>query len=154
MACGDVCVVHALVYWGRDRRESVAFVSNSTIPPWTIVPLQRGLVELLAGRPAPAPSPPEPALAQTPRQERSKLAGRFHAPGLGTLRLHWDGRSLVLEREGAVPLRAFAVSRSVFYVPGNDWWFAFSHRADGQSPPSRLHVRSMYLQTDATRLPD
>lgn len=151
---GSLNGFHALVYWNRDRRESVAFVSNSSIPPWTIVPLQRGLVDLLAGRPVTPPSPVNTALAQIPPADRAALAGRYHAAGLGVVRLSWNGKGLQLQPEDGLRLDAYPVSRSVFYVPGNDWFIAFSRGAGDDPRPSRLHVRSMYLQADATRLPD
>lgn len=145
---------HALVYWDRQRRESVAFVSNSTIPPWTIITLQRGLVDLLAGRPPGPQSPATAALAQIPRADRGTLAGRYHARGLGVLHLTWNGQRLQVQPDGGLQLNAYAVSRSVFYVPGNDWWIAFSRGAGDTPQPLRLHVRGMYVQADATRLPD
>lgn len=150
---GSLNGFHALVYWDRDRRESVAFVSNSAIPPWTIIPLQRGLVDLLAGRPPAPQSPATTALAQTPPADRSMLAGRYHAPGLGLVHLSWNGQGLQLQTEGGLQFDAYPVSRSVFYVPGNDWWIAFSRGAGDAPRPSRLHVRSMYIEADATRLP-
>jgi CubicO group peptidase (beta-lactamase class C family) len=151
---GSLNGFHALVYWDRDRRESVAFVSNSAIPPWTIIPLQRGLVDLLAGRP-PAPQSPETAsLAQTPPADRSTLTGRYHAPGLGLLQLSLNGQQLRVQLDDGLQLDAHPVSRSVFYVPGNDWWIAFSRGAGTDPQPLRLHVRSMYVEADATRLPD
>lgn len=145
---------HSLVYWDRDRRESVAFVSNSTIPPWIIVPLQRGLVDLLAGRPAAPPSPAASELALIPPADRGKLAGRYQAPGLGTLRLSWDGKTLQIQPDGGLQLNAYPVSRSVFYVPGADWWIAFGRGAGDTPQPMRLYVQGMYVQTDATRLAD
>jgi CubicO group peptidase (beta-lactamase class C family) len=151
---GSLNGFHALVYWDRERRESVAFVSNSTVPPWTVIPLQLGLVELLAGRSAPAQSPATTALATIAPEDRRGLAGHYHAPGLGGVELRWNGERLQLQAEGGLLLDAYAVSRSVFYVPGNDWWIALSRGAGDEPRPTRLHVRSMYLQADARRLPD
>ena len=145
---------HALVYWDRDRQESVAFVSNSTIPAWTIIPLQRGLVDALAGRAVKPQSPVAAALAQLPRSAHATVAGRYHAPGLGLVQLRWTGQELQLQPEGGLQLDAYPVSRSVFYIPGLDWFIGFSRGAGDDGRPAYLHVRSMYLQADATRLPD
>ncbi|MCE2914695.1 MAG: beta-lactamase family protein [Rubrivivax sp.] len=153
---GSLNGFHAWVYWDRDRQESLALVSNSTLPAWTITPLQRGLVDVLAGRPVAPQSPAATALAQRPSATQDTVVGRYHAPDLGLVHLRWTGQQLQLQPEGGLLQDAHPVSRSVFYLPGLDWFIAFSRDAVGgdDSRPSRLHVRSMYLQADATRLPD
>jgi CubicO group peptidase (beta-lactamase class C family) len=151
---GSLNGFHAFVHWDRDRLESVALVSNSTIPPWTLVPLQRGLVDALAGRPAAPPSPTAASLARLAKADRGKVAGRYRAPDLGLVQLHWNGQQLMLQHEGGLVLEAHPVSRSVFYVPGTDWFIGFSASARDDPRPARLHVRSMYLQADAQRLAD
>ena len=46
------------VVWDRARRETVAYVSNSTLQPWRTARLTRDLVDVLAGRrAAPEPAP-------------------------------------------------------------------------------------------------
>ncbi|MFN0184081.1 MAG: serine hydrolase domain-containing protein [Aquabacterium sp.] len=151
---GSLNGFHALVYWDRDRQESVALVSNSAIPAWTLIPLQRGLVDALAGRPATPPSPAASALVPLPRAARGSVAGRYRAPGLGPVHLRWTGQQLLIQPDGGLPLDAHPVSRSVFYVPGLDWFIGFSAGTGGDPRPALLHVRSMYLEADATRLPD
>jgi hypothetical protein len=82
------------------------------------------------------------------------LAGRYHAPGLGSLHLSWNGQRLRVQPEGGLLLDAYPVSRSVLYVPGFDWFIGFSPGAGGDPQPAQLHVRSMYVHADATRVPD
>ncbi len=153
---GSLNGFHAWVYWDRDRHESAALVSNSAIPAWALIPLQRGLVDLLAGRPATPQSPVVEALTQLPKAARSTVAGRYFAQGLGRVDLRWTGQQLQVQPEGGLQLDAYPVSGSVFYVPGLDWFIGFSRGADaGDDPrPAQLHVRSMYLQADATRVAD
>lgn len=150
---GSLNGFHALVHWDRDRRESVAFVSNSTIPPWTIIPLQRGLVDLLAGRTAAGPRPPAAELARIEPAARAELAGHYLMPGLGRMVLRAGGPGLKVQLEGGLEYDAFPVSRSVFYVPGTDWWLAFSRDAGTGPRPWRLHLRSMAADADAPREP-
>jgi hypothetical protein len=40
----------------------------------------------------------------------------------------------------------FQVSREVFYVPGPDYWLAFSG-----GEPAAMHIRSMFVDTVARR---
>ena len=142
------------MYWDRDRRESVALVSNGSLPAWATVPLQRGLVDLLAGRPAAPPSPSTAALARIEPAARATLAGRYRVPGLGIVTLRAGGPGLRVQVDGGLEYDAFPVSRSVFYVPGADWWLAFSRDAPADAAGWRLHLRGMYHQTDAARVPE
>lgn len=146
---GSLNGFHALVHWDRGRRESVAFVSNGSLPAWSTIPLQRGLVELLAGRTAEAPPVPATALAAIAPAARQALAGRYRVPGAGTLVLAAGEQGLQLQIDGGLVYAAHPVSRSVFYVPGTDWWLAFSR--DTASAPARwqLHLRGMYHQASA-----
>ncbi len=151
---GSLNGFHALVHWDRERRESVAFVSNSAIPPWSIIPLQRGLVDLLAGRPAAAAAPAADALARLEPAARGEPAGRYRAPGVGTLVLRAGGPGLRVQVDGGLEYDAYPVSRSVYYVPGTDWWLAFSRGAAAGPAGWRLHLRGMYHAADAMREPD
>lgn len=132
---------HALVYWDRERRETVAMVSNSALPPLQTITLQRALVDLLAGRAAPAPDPHGAGFMTVEPAQRAALAGRYAVDGLGTVALHAGGPALRMQRADGLVYDAFAVSRQVFFVPGTDWWLAFS-QAPGQPP--RLHVLGLY----------
>ena len=96
---GSLNAFHALVHWDRDRRESVAFVSNSALPPWQTISLQRDLVAALAGRPAAAVDTGVQGLKRIERAARPSLAGRFEVGALGTLKLSVGGPALQLQLE-------------------------------------------------------
>ncbi len=148
---GSLNGFHALVHWDRARRESAAFVSNSAIPPWATIPLQRGLVDLLAGR-RPAPEPvPAAALASFEPGARAALAGSYALPGLGRLTLRAHEQRLRVQLDDGVELDAHPVSRSVFYVPGADWWLGFSRDAAGGDERWRVHLRGMHHGADGAR---
>lgn len=151
---GSLNGFHALVYWDRDRRESVAFVSNSAVPPWQLIALQRGLVDLLAGGPAAAAMPPVDALMRVDAAARAALGGHYAVAGLGRLSLRAAGPGLQLQVGDGLVYDTFQVSREVFYVPGTDWWLAFSDCGPDGPPGPRLHVRGMYLHANAVRLPE
>ena len=153
---GSLNAFHALVHWDRDRRESVAFVSNSALPPWQTISLQRDLVAALAGRPAAAVDTGVQGLKRIERAARPSLAGRFEVGALGTLKLSVGGPALQLQLDDGLVYDAYAVSPEVFYVPGTDWWLAFSERepghATGRPAGLRLHLRGMYHDVQAWRL--
>ena len=67
-----------------------------------------------------------------------------------------EGEALRLQAAGGLAFEVFQVSREVFYVPGPDWWLAFSERepghATGRPAGLRLHLRGMYHDVQAWRL--
>lgn len=148
---GSLNGFHALVYWDRDRRESVAFVSNSAIPAWSIIPLQRGLVDVLAGREAAPARPPAEGLVPIEPAARGELAGRYRLPGLGVLTLREGGPGLRLQLDDGLEYAVYPVSPAEFYVPGTDWWLAFSRDVSRGAAGWRLHLRGMYHDVDAWR---
>lgn len=146
---GSLNGFHALVHWDRARREIVAFVSNGSLPPWTTIPLQRGLVELLAGRPRAPEAVPVSALATIEPTARATLAGSYALPGLGRLVVRAAEQRLRVQLDDGIEYDAHPVSRSVFYVPGTDWWLGFSRDATGGEGRWRLHLRGMHHGADA-----
>jgi CubicO group peptidase (beta-lactamase class C family) len=136
------------VYWDRARREVVAYVSNSTLPPWTTAGLTRDLVDALAGRAATPESVPEPVRIAS--ADLSRWAGRYQPGTLDTVRLDvQQGRFFVQVGQGQ-RVSVFQVTRQVFYAPMLDLWLAFSGTADAPT----LHIRSVFHVDDARRLPD
>jgi CubicO group peptidase (beta-lactamase class C family) len=138
---------YAQLYWDRDRREVVAYVSNSTLPPWRCATLTRALVAALAGRDPEAETAPEPVRVE--QAELPRRAGRYAHPALGPIVLDVvDERAFV--RVGAGErVSVFQVTRQVFYVPMLDLWLAFS----GPPEAGTLHVRSVFHIADARRQP-
>lgn len=142
---GSVNAFHAFVHWDRARAETIAFVSNSTLPPWQTIALQHGLVDALAGR-APKSAAP-PAFDRFDRRSRASISGRYVAEGVGSVRVSTDGDTLRLRVDAGLEFELFQVSRDAFYVPGRDWWLAFS----GGQAARRMHLRSMYVDAVAQR---
>lgn len=138
---------HALVAFDRARDESVAFVSNSSMPPWATITLQRDLVDALAGRPVRAE--PAPTFLRVPRAERARLAGRYAVDGVGTVEVTASGGRLRMRIDDGLTFDAFGVGDGVYYVPGTDAWIGFLPG----DPPSGMHYRTMVVDGRGRRLP-
>ena len=59
------------------------------------------------------------------------------------------GDRLRLQVGAGLAFDMFQVSPEVFYVPGPDWWVAFA----GGERPAAMHVRGMFVDAIARRLP-
>lgn len=145
---GSLNAFHALVHWDRARRETVAFVSNSSIPPLQTIALQRALVDVLAGRTPPATDPAPAGFRRMQAEARGALGGAYAVDGVGRVVLRHGGPGLQMQVDGGLVYDLFPVSPEVFYVPGTDWWLAFSDAPQGL----RLHVHGMYHQASGPRL--
>ena len=136
------------VYWDRSRREVVAFVSNSTLPPWRCSRLTRDLVAALAGR-TPAPEP-APVLNPVSKADRSRIAGTYESAALGRLLIDVaaDGSSFLRVNNGE-RVSLFALPEGVFYAPMLDLWLGFT----GTAAAPTLHLRSVFHMAEARRVP-
>lgn len=133
------------VHWDRGRREVVAYVSNSTLPPWRCAALTRDLIDALAGR-VPAA---ETATARVPiaASDLARWAGRFEAAELAPLVITVQGGRAFVRVGAGERSSLFQVARDVFYAPTLDLWLAFS----GTPEAATLHIRSVFIVADARR---
>ncbi len=134
------------VYWDRARREVVAYVSNSTLPPWRCANLTRDFIDALAGR-TPTPEPvSSPARINT--KDLPGWAGTYQAPGLGPVVISANaGRLFVRVGRGELA-SMYPATKAVFYAPTLDLWLAFS----GSPRSPTLHLRSVFDRADAKRV--
>lgn len=142
---GSINAFHGLAYWDRDRIESVAFISNSAMSPWATITLQRDLVTALAGLPAEASMQPD--FMEFNAASTASLAGTWIAQELGEMTISAAESGLRLRVGSGLEFDVFQVSPDVFYVPGLDYWIAFS----GEDVLSAMHVRSMFVDVIARR---
>jgi CubicO group peptidase (beta-lactamase class C family) len=163
---GNLNAFHSLVYWDRERREVVAFVSNSTLHPWQAAVISRDFVATLAGRPldadlaptatspaaaAPAAGPGRPGT--TPQFERlaeadlPAVAGSYLAPGLGRVTLSLRDKQLHIRVGQGEETQVFRVTRQQHYSPALDLTLGFT----GPPQARRLHLLSVFHHASAAR---
>ena len=131
---------HVFVYWDRELDGSVAFVSNSTLPAWKIVGLQRDLVHAWEGRPAVADT--GAAFLDVLDVDPSEIAGRYVATGAPVLTVTAvQGRGIMMRLDSGVEYDAYPAARDVLYVPGLDLYLAFS----GDTADRALYAKSLEL---------
>lgn len=138
---------YAQVMFDRSRREVVAYVSNSTLPPWRCARFTRDLADALAGRGA-APET-APTLLRWSKQQRSSLAGSYRSPNLGTFTLDVQEGRPFLRVNGGDRVSVFPLPEGVFYAPMLDLWLGFT----GTHEAPMLQIRSVFHVAQAVRLP-
>lgn len=103
---------HGFVYWDLERGESVALVTNSTMPPWQTVTLQRNLVDALTARPVRADV--QQAFTVFNRDIESLVTGTCVGDGIGIITVSARDALLTLRVDRGLELDMFRVSREVF----------------------------------------
>ena len=127
---------HHMLYWDRDRRLSIAMVSNNSLAPELQQRLQRAIVAFAEGRPADAERELEQPLADLPI-----------APGnyrLGADEVSVVAGSLPVVRRRGLTYSAFPIGSGIHYVPGLDIYLAGT--SDG-----RARLLGLYEDQFATR---
>ena len=125
----------------------VAYVSNSTLPPWRCARLTRDLADALAGRDA-APEA-APTLIRWPQDERARIAGSYRSPSLGTFTIDVNEGRPFLRANGGDRVSMFPLPDGVFYAPMLDLWLGFT----GTREAPVLQIRSVFHAAQAVRLP-
>jgi CubicO group peptidase (beta-lactamase class C family) len=144
---GDLNAFFSLVFWDRERDETVVYVSNSSLPPWRQASLGRDLVDALAGSPMRAGN--AGSFERFNEQTRSAVAGAYAARGIGAIVITaGTGPSgLRLRIDDGLEYDVFQVSADVFYCPAVDLWLGFK----GGPQPTTLHLRSIFVDAIANR---
>jgi CubicO group peptidase (beta-lactamase class C family) len=136
---------YAQVLWDRARQEVVAYVNNSSLPPWRCARFTRELADALAGRAPVAESSQE--LLRWRKAERERFAGIYRSPSLGLFAIDVrDGRAFVRANDGD-RVSIFALPDGVFYVPMLDLWLGFTGTPDAPT----LQIRSVFHVAEAVR---
>lgn len=134
------------VVWDRARRETVAYVSNSTLQPWRTARLTRDLVDVLAGRRA-APET-APVLTLFKKEGWAGIAGTWRSAVLGQVLIDMQGSRPFVRVNGGERVSLFPLPDGEFYAPMLDLWLGFT----GPMEAPTLHLRSVFDAADATRI--
>jgi CubicO group peptidase (beta-lactamase class C family) len=135
-------------YRDEERKYSVVFVSNNSMPQWLRPMLSRWLIDIMDGRSAPAIID-EPAYLPLDEQDHSRIVGMYAVAGVGPVRIERDGNRIILSVGGGLVYRAFPVADRQLYVPGLDVWIGFP---DGSLPAySRLRWLSIFHVAEGSR---
>ena len=138
---------HDFVFWDRERNESVAFVTNSSLPAWQIASLQRDLVNALAGRAFDSDS--AAVFLDIVDIDPTEIAGRYTAADLPDLTLTiTPGGGIKIRMSNGLEYDAFPAARQVLYVPGSDFYLAFS----SDTTTRTMHVKAQELNVVMRRL--
>lgn len=109
---------HHMLFWDRERKLSIAMVSNNSVAPALQQRLQRALVSFAAGRPR-----------DGERELQAELADTDVAPGAYALTsgdrvfVNRQGSGTWVER-GGIRYRAYRIGKGIRYVPGLDAYVA------------------------------
>lgn len=143
---GAVSAFLSFVYWDRSSGDAIAMMTNSSVPPWKWITVQRALVDLLAGRVV--EEDPLFVPATFTRATRAAITGTYLVDGIGMVDVLADAERFVIKVDGGLAFDAFGVSEDVFYVPGPDFYMRFG---PGERAVS-MQVRSLFVEGIGARV--
>lgn len=135
------------VYRDEDRRYSVIYASNNSIPQWLRPLLTRALIDIMEGRPPAALDPP--AYAEVGPDDLGAIAGRWTVDGLGAVTIAQRERRPYVRTGAGIEYPAFFVGDGQLYVPGRDVWIGFP--ASSARPFQRLRWLSIFHVAEGRR---
>lgn len=144
---GAINAFHSLAYWDRARGVAVGMVSTSHVAPWALITLQRDLVTAVEGRET--ERAPRPAFVTVDARRPDAIAGRYATASGDTIAVTGAPNGSRIRVGDGLAFDLFQVAPDAFYVPGLDYFVGFSGSADGR----RMHVRSMFTDFAASRIP-
>lgn len=129
---------YSVLYWNSERRITVAWVCNSTLPLSLRSTLERALVAVAEGRPLP---PPPLARAALDDATLASLAGDHDIDGVGRVRVSVDGARATLRSPAGIDYALVRVTPQSLYAPGVDAMIGTT--ADGRLIWSSVFVEAV-----------
>jgi CubicO group peptidase (beta-lactamase class C family) len=137
------------VYRDEDRRSSVVYVSNNSMPQWLRPLLTRALIDIMEGRQAESTEPR--TFAELTASSLDTLAGSYDVEGVGTVVIHArDGRGYIALEKG-LEYQTIPVADGQLYVPGLDVWIGFP--AGSAAPFQQMTWLSVFHVETGRRIP-
>ena len=133
---------HNFGYWDANKRLSIAFVSNSTLPVTLQAHLPRALIRLAEGR---EPKLPDSAGVSASIAAPFEIEGRYDVPGVGRVMIEKPAQVTLLRVGNGPAYRMFAIGSGPLYVPGLDVYVSPLRQARG------IEWLSVYRHATAAR---
>lgn len=133
-------------YRDEDRKYSIVYMSNNSMPQWLRPLLTRALIEIMEGRAAPVIEEPRDLLIT--RENIRQFTGTYDVANVGRVRISEDKDRVFLSIGNGILYRAFFVEDRQLYVPGLDVWLAFP--AEG-APFARVRWLSIFHAATGSR---
>jgi CubicO group peptidase (beta-lactamase class C family) len=110
-------------YRDENRKYSIVYMSNNSMPQWLRPMLTRALIEIMEGRPAPTIEEPRDLLIT--QQNVGEFTGTYFVPAVGRVGISEDNNRVLVTMGNGIVYRAFFVADRQLYIPGLDVWLAF-----------------------------
>jgi CubicO group peptidase (beta-lactamase class C family) len=138
------------VYRDEDRRYSIIYLSNNSMPNWLRPLLTRALIDVLEGRPPATVSPL--AFTDLNAADIDSVAGRYAVDRVGTVTLAVRDKRLFARVDRGIEYPAIPVGDGQLYVPGLDVWIGFPADTGTARRFQRVSWLSIFLVSEGGRV--
>ncbi len=127
---GDLQGFYTWVYWDRQKKFTIAFVSNTNTPQWLRPRLTNALIDIMEGKQAPVIK--EQDAEEIKKDEKEKITGFYEVEKYGRVEIYINDNHLLLKLPSGMEYNMYQVDLKTFYVPGLEPWLSFGKLEDGK----------------------
>jgi len=145
---GNVAGYYSWVYWDREQKFTIAFMTNTDMPQWLRPLLTSTLIDILANKHS--RSIVEPKKIPIDRNKLQQVAGTYELDHLGKIQITVSGTKVNLKLSNGMEYRMHLVDSTSFYIPGLDPWITFDSLTRDKF--QKIYWSSTVLETKGKRV--
>jgi CubicO group peptidase (beta-lactamase class C family) len=122
---GDLFGFYSWVYWDKERRFTIAFVTNTATPQWLRPQLTSALIDIMEGNQPMEIN--EPEADSVNKQNVEAMTGFYEVDGYEQVEIISKGNGPLLRLPTGMEYKMVQVDSKTFYVPGLEPWISFRY---------------------------
>jgi CubicO group peptidase (beta-lactamase class C family) len=127
---GDLFGFYSWVYWDKKQKFTIAFVSNTSTPPWLRPQLTSALIDIMEGKQV--ANIERPATESLQKNQYEKITGFYQVNNYGNIEIYLKDSLPVLRLPSQMEYKMVQVGKDIFYVPGLEPWISFRSESEGK----------------------
>ncbi len=145
---GNVTGFYSWVYWDRDKKYTIAFMTNTDMPQWVRPLLTSALINIMNGTDYRTIT--EPKAEFIDRTKLEQITGIYKINHLGKVQISIRESKAVLKMNNGMEYAMHVVDSKTFYIPGFDPWISFHSLKKGRF--QNINWNSTIFQTTGRRI--
>lgn len=147
---GNVAGFYSWVYWDREKKFTISFMTNTNMPQWLRPLLTSALVDIMTNKTFLHFKEPKRSIID--RNHLTQVAGFYELEQLGKIKITVSGSIVNMKLNNGMEYWMHLVDKGSFYVPGFDPWISFGSLKGDKF--QNIYWNSTVLQTEGKRVSD
>jgi CubicO group peptidase (beta-lactamase class C family) len=147
---GNVAGFYSWLYWDKEKKFTISFMTNTNMPQWLRPLLTSALVDIMTDKSSSSIKEPQRSIID--KNRLTQVAGIYELERFGKIKITVSGSIVNMKLNNGMKYRMHLVDKTSFYVPGFDPWISFSSLKDDRF--QNIYWSSTVLQTKGKRVSD